>query len=175
VTLSDFLHCVKRWLEKAPNVIKRRLPPFTPTGDINDALFIMYRSPQNEYNPRIYEPFDCSPRSTYFSVQHFDLGFSFNDEQADEYFVRLIRKTKPMNDMDTEIKQNEIVWKSKFADQADDKLKIGDELKEPKKIRQIEERDNPNRIWIETRGAKAFIDQKIKNILEFKALCEKFK
>ena len=170
-TLYDFLNCVKRWLERAPNVIRGRLPPFTSTGDINDALFTIYQSSQDENNQRTYQPFDCSPPFKYFSVLSLDLGSSFNDEQANEYFASLIRKTKPKNDMETEIEKNKVVWRSKSLDQ----LKIGDELKTSEDIRKIEERDNPNRVWKKTRGAKAFIEQKIKNTLELQDLCERFK
>ncbi|CAF3317672.1 unnamed protein product [Rotaria sp. Silwood2] len=41
--LSAFLSSIQRWLEKASNgpVIKSNLPPFTLTGDFNDAIFQM--------------------------------------------------------------------------------------------------------------------------------------
>ncbi|CAF0897838.1 unnamed protein product [Adineta steineri] len=171
IALNDFLYCVKRWLEKAPNVIKGNFPPFSPTGDINDALFTIHQTSQGDSNQRTYELIDCSPSSMYFSVLPSDLGCSFNDEQADEYYARLLRKTKPKNEMDMKIEKNSVVWECQSVDQ----LKIGDALKTAEDIRKIEERDNPNRIWTKTRGAKAFIEQKIKNIREFQDLCERFK
>ncbi|CAF1053866.1 unnamed protein product [Didymodactylos carnosus] len=38
-SLDTFLLCYKRWLKKIPNVTKQNIPPFTLTGDINDAIF----------------------------------------------------------------------------------------------------------------------------------------
>ncbi|CAF2058941.1 unnamed protein product [Rotaria magnacalcarata] len=38
---SEILNWIKRWLRKSTNIIKQNLPPFSPTGDINDALFPM--------------------------------------------------------------------------------------------------------------------------------------
>ncbi|CAF3282553.1 unnamed protein product, partial [Rotaria sp. Silwood2] len=29
----------RRWLKKAPNIIKQNIPPYTLTGDINDVIF----------------------------------------------------------------------------------------------------------------------------------------
>jgi hypothetical protein len=170
------MNCVKRWLERAPNVTKGHLAPFTPTGDLNDALFTIYRSPEDENYQRTYQPFDCSSPSKYFSVLPSDLGSCFNDEQANEYFIRLIRKTRPINDMETEIEENEIVWKwdskSKSPGREDDKFIICDELKTAEDIQKLKELDDPNRVWTKTRGAEKFIQQKIKNILEFQDLCK---
>ncbi|CAF4114978.1 unnamed protein product [Adineta steineri] len=171
IALNDFLYCIKRWLEKAPNVIKGNFPPFSPTGDINDALFTIHQAPQGDSDQRTYELIDCSPPSMYFSVLPSDLGCSFNDEQADEYYARLLRKTKPEDETEKETEENIVVRECQSVDQ----LKIGDALKTAEDIRKIEERDNPDRIWTKARGTKAFIEQKIKNIREFQDLCERFK
>jgi hypothetical protein len=173
--IYEFSNCAKRWLQKAPNVTKRHFAPFTPTGDLNDALFIIYRSPEGQIYERTYEPFNYSAPSKYFSVLPSDLGSTFNDEQANEYFMRLIRKTRPVNDMETEIEENEIVWESKSHHQTSDKFIIGDELKTAKDIRKLEKLDDPKRVWKKTRGAEKFIQQKIKNILEFRDLCKRSK
>ena len=52
---------------------------------------------------------------------------------------------------------------------------IYNDKKTPEEIRKLEELDNPYRIWKNKRNLEAFIQQKIKNILEFKELCEKWK
>ncbi len=38
---DTFLLGYRRWLEKAPNISKQNVPPFTSTGDINDAIFLL--------------------------------------------------------------------------------------------------------------------------------------
>ena len=169
-TLCDFSNCVKRWLAKAPNVTKGPLAPFTPTGDINDALFTIHRSPEDDARQHVYEPFDCSAPDSYYTVAPSGLNVSFTSEQADEYFARLIAKTRPSNDVETEIENNRVTWYL----ESNDHLAIGDELKKPEEIRQLEERDDLKRVWKKTRGAEAFIQQKIKNMREFQALCARF-
>jgi len=170
------LGCVKRWLKKAPDVIRGNIAPFTPTGDINDAIFIIPRSTDDKRFERIYEPFDHSPRDKYFSSFNSDPGSSFTNEQSHDYFQKLIESTKPINDMETIIEDNEVAWDTVSLFQAnneDEEDDIDNEWKTPEEIRKLEELDNPDRVWKNTRNAEAFIQQKIKNILEFKELCEK--
>ena len=171
--------CAKRWLARAPNVSKKQFAPFTPTRDVNDAVFCVYQSPDSEKYQRTYETLDhSSPPSTKKPIWRSavaDTGDSFNEERMHEYFANLIRKYRLGGHIDTELKENEIAWRWRKPTETDDKLYIGNELKTPKKIRQIEERDNPHRVWKKTRGAKEFIQQKIRNILELQKLCEQSK
>lgn len=176
VAWSNFLNCIKRWIDRAPHVTKGHIAPFTPTGDLNDALFAIYQSVEDQNYQSSCEPFDCSGAPEHFSAINSDLSSSFTEEQADDYFARLIRKTRPINDMETKLEANEIAWKSKSTDQTDDKFVIGDELKSPQEMQKLHELDDPNRVWTKTRrGAKKFIQQKIKNILEFQELCGRLK
>ena len=175
LALYKQLNCVKRWLQQAPDVIKESVAPFTPTRDLNDADFIMHRSPEGEKYEQTFEPFDCSTPSKYFSVLDSDLGSSFNEEQANEYFESLIRKTKPLDDMETTMKEHEVAWAPKVSHDVDDNFIIGDELKTPEQMRLLAALDDPNRLWKNTRNTGNFIQQKIKNILEFRDLCKRSK
>lgn len=175
LALYNQLNCVKRWLQQAPDIIKEQVVPFTPTRDLNDADFIRYSSPVGENYEQTYQPFDCSTPSKYFSVLDSDLGSSFNEEQATEYFESLIRKTKPLDDMETKMKEHEVAWAPKVSHDVNDNFIIGNELKTPKEMRLLEALDDPNRLWARTRNAEKFIQQKIKNILEFRDLCKRSK
>ncbi|CAF1652028.1 unnamed protein product [Adineta ricciae] len=174
--IYEFMCCAKRWLARAPNVSKKQFAPFTPTRDLNDAVFCVYQSPDSEKYQRTYETLDHSPsEKKSIGISIADPGSSFNDEQMHDYFAKLVKKYRPGGDVETEIKENEIAWRWKKPTETDDKLYIGNELKTPEEIRQIEERDNPRRVWKKTRGAKEFIQQKIRNILELQKLCEQSK
>lgn len=170
------LGCIKRWLQKAPNVIRETIPPFTPTGDINDAIFIIHRSENDKPFERIYEPFDHSPPDKYFSFINFSSNSYFTNEQSHDYYQKLIESTKPIDDMKTIIEDDETVWDTVSLFQVnneDEEDDIDNELKTHEEIRKLEELDNPNHIWKKPRCSKAFIEQKIRNILELKELCEK--
>ncbi len=183
----EFLGCVKRWLKRAPNVIRGNIAPFTPTGDINDAIFIIHRSADDKPFERIYESFDHSPPDKYFSPFNANPGSYFNNEQSQDYFQKLIESNKPISGIETIIEDDETAWDTVSLFQPnneDDEDEIDNEWKTPEEIRKIEELDNPNRIWKNTGKVKAFIrenseniekfiQQKIKNILELKELCEK--
>jgi hypothetical protein len=164
------LGCVKRWLKKSPNVIRGNIAPFTPTGDINDAIFIIHRSADDKPFERIYEPFDHSPPEKYFSTLNSNPDPSFTNEQTHDYFQKLIESIKPISDKETSIEDNETALVTASLSQENKK---DDEWRTPEEMRKLEELDNPNRIWTKTRNAEKFIQQKIKNILEFKELCEK--
>ncbi len=152
------------------------IAPFAPTGDINDAIFIIHRTAEDKTFERIYESLDYSPPDKYFSSFNANPGSYFNNEQSHDYFQKFIESTKPINAMETIIEDNETVWDTVSLFQAndeDDEDEIDNEWKTPEEIRKLEELDNPNRIWKNTRNAEKFIQQKIKNILELKELCEK--
>ena len=175
LALYEHLTCVNRWLQKAPAVVKNNILPFTATEDINDAILINHRTADDQSYERTYQAFDCSSASTYFSVFESDSGSSFNDEQTNEYFAKLIKKTKPGSDVETKLEQNEIAWKPTSSGEKEDTFIIGDDLKTQEEMRKLEELDDPNRIWTNNRGAEKFIQQKIQNILEFQELCRKSK
>ncbi len=169
----QFLGCVKRWLEKAPNAIRGNIAPFTPTGDINDAVFIVPRSVNAKQFERVYEPFDHSLPGNYFSRAHTS-GLYITNEQTHEYYQKLVESTKPMSGMDTTIKEKEIVWDIDPPNPKNIEEENKSEWKTQEEIRKLEELDDPNRNWTNDRNVEQFINQKIKNILEFKALCEKY-
>ena len=174
---SELLDCINRWLDKSPNVMKKNIAPFTPTGDINDAIFIIHRSSNDQLFGLNYEPFDHSPPERYFSTFKSYPGSCFNSEQSFDYLQRIIKSTKPVSFMEISMEDNEIAWDTVSLFEAkneDDDNEIYSEWKTPEEIRKLEELDNPNRIWTNTRNAEKFIRQKIKNILEFKELCEKW-
>ncbi|CAF1449677.1 unnamed protein product [Rotaria sordida] len=169
--IREFLNCIKRWLTRSPNVIQGNIAPFTPTGDINDAIFIIHQP-----SVRNFVPFDYSLSDKYFSLFNSNPGSCFNNEQSHDYLQKLIESNKPTNDMETMIEDNEIAWDtvSLFkANNDNDEDEIDNEWRTPEEIRKLEKLDNPNRIWKNTQNADKFIQQKIKNILEFKKLCEK--
>lgn len=172
----EFSDCIKRWLNKSPNVIKGNIAPFTPTGDINDAVFIIPQSSIDQIIQRSCEPFDVSPPDKYFSPFNSNPGSWFSNEQSEEYFQKLIESTKPTTDMKLAMENDEIAWDtvSLFQGENDndtDDIKIS-ELKTPEQMRKLEKLDDPNRVWKKTRVSKDFIQLKIKNILELRQLCE---
>ncbi|CAF1319644.1 unnamed protein product, partial [Adineta steineri] len=122
--IYEFMSCIRRWLKKAPNVTKKQFAPFTPTGDVNDAIFSIDQSVESEKYKKTYELFNCLITEDLIARSISDLGSSNNEEQANEYFMNWVRKTKPINEIETEIKEKEIVWHYKDPDQADEKMYI---------------------------------------------------
>ncbi|CAF1313135.1 unnamed protein product [Rotaria sp. Silwood1] len=171
-SMKDFLNCIRRWLNKAPNVIKGNIKPFTPTGDINDAIFTINKSPNNPTFAENYIAFDHSPPEKYFSLFSSNPGLCLNNDQTHEYYQMSIYSGKLTKDLEKRMNSN------KTADISDEashhETKIENELRTSEEMQKLNELDNPNRIWKNSR-CKKFIEQKIKNILELNELCEKFK
>ena len=119
----------------------------------------------------MHESFDLSDPPSPLWWRTVDTSSLFTAEQANEYYTRLIAKRRTGNDVETEIEGGHAAWEFLSADQ----LAIGEELKIPEEIRKLEERDDPQRVWKNSELTKKFIRQKIKNILEFQALCQQFK
>jgi hypothetical protein len=224
VYAKELLHCVKRWLNKAPNVIKRNIPPFTPTGDINDAIFTIY-SHLTEFDwwKQDYEGFDHSPMTNdYFSTLTSNSDSCWTTEQAHDYYQQLIKTGGRTNFMETNVETNQSVWKTisnNDVDDQNDEQNIPNPFKTPEELQKLKDLDNPDHIWklkkrvkqhfiirkkmivqrfIEGRFTKPsdddiklkeqgtedliiteqemmenFVEQKMKNIIQFKQLCDK--
>ncbi|CAF5124826.1 unnamed protein product, partial [Rotaria magnacalcarata] len=100
-----------------------------------------------------------------------------NSEQSHDYFQKLVESVKIIKDIEARMIDNTIELKT---DNPDDNNNNSNEkniavgFRTPEEMRTIEELDNPNRIWKKNKFTE-FIELKIKNILEFKELCEKWK
>lgn len=170
VGTQNFLNCIKRWLSRTPNVIRATLPPFTPTGDINDAIFIIHRSLDDRKVEQVdtllskYQPDEDNSIYRKYEIDSF-----FPQEPIHNYFQKLIKSTRPTNEMKMEI-ESETAWETiSLPEETAD-----DDLKTPEEIQKLEELDNPNRIWKKPPHVlQEFIPRKIRNILELKELCEK--
>lgn len=94
--MNDFLSSVQRWLEKAANgpVIKGNLPPFTLTGDYNDAVFPM---PENDKVPwwvanENLDDIDHSSPEMYLRYPRLTIGSWCNSDETHHYFAKFIDK-----------------------------------------------------------------------------------
>jgi hypothetical protein len=184
VFAEEFLNCAKRWLLKAPNVIKKNIAPFTSTGDINDALFQIHQPTNFDWWRQDYERFQNLPPADFFNVPELHENHSswFTDEQAHDCFQHLIKTDRRENLMKTKIDENDTAWDTVSISEVDNKNAAGDEdeiddqWKTPKEIQKIQELDNPNRVWKRKKSVtKEFMKQKLRNILEFQQLCDKQK
>ncbi|CAF4260209.1 unnamed protein product [Rotaria sp. Silwood2] len=175
---DDFLDCVKRWLQRAPNVIKKNVVPFTPTGDINDARLKIYRSTDYDWWKHDYETFDNLSTKDYFSMPSLNPGSWFTTEQAHDCFQLLIKTDKQANLIDTKLETNETAWDTVSISEVNnenatnDDDDIDDQWKTPEEIKKIQELDDPNRQWKRKKHVtEAFMKQKIRNIIEFQQFC----
>jgi len=94
--LNDFLSIVRRWLEKATNgpVIKGNLPPFTLTGDYNDAVFpmpLINKVPWWVENTNL-DDFDHSTPELHLRYPRLTIGSWCNSDEAHHYFQKFIDK-----------------------------------------------------------------------------------
>ncbi|UJR11256.1 hypothetical protein I4U23_015438 [Adineta vaga] len=146
VVLKAFLDSAKRWLNKAPNVTKKNFPPFTPTGDINDAQVVMY-SPFTDYERWQDDSLGSNYsylKNGYFSVYASNF-LSFTMEQAHEYFERLIIADGRINIFNTKIEENELVWPERYSDNneeesiQDNKIDTGDKTKTMKPFQNFQQ------------------------------------
>ncbi|CAF3609150.1 unnamed protein product [Rotaria socialis] len=176
--MQQFSNSIRRWLNKSPNVIRGNIKPFTPTGDINDAIFLIHQSPNDPSFAQNYVPLDHSPSDKYFSLFNSNPGSCFNSEQSHDYFQKLVESVKIIKDIEARMIDNTIKSKTDKPDDNNNnnsnEKNIADGFRTPEEMRKIEQLDNPNRIWKKTKFTE-FIELKIKNILEFKELCEKWK
>ena len=188
----EFLTCIQRWLNRAPNVIRANILPFTPTGDINDAIFIIHRTADDHQYERVYESMDTSPPDKYFSVIP-NSGWNLSNEQTHEYFQKLIQSTKPIGFMDMAFQENDTTEKPVSSQAEDGTDTMINEHRSPQEMRKLEELDDPNRIWkmnqytkkrmangVRVRDKKEFNEQikkfmneKHRNVLQWKEFDEK--
>jgi hypothetical protein len=94
--LRDFLSSVQRWLEKATNrpVIKGNLPPFTLTGDYNDAVFPMPLTSKVPWwvATKNLNDFDHSTPEMHLRYPLLTIGSWCNYDEAHRYFQKFIDK-----------------------------------------------------------------------------------
>ncbi|CAF3631775.1 unnamed protein product [Rotaria sp. Silwood1] len=174
--IREFLNSVKRWLNKSTNAIRGNIIPFTPTGDINDAIFVIDQPSYSKLFEKNFLSFDHSPPNQYFSPFKSNPGSCFNHEESQDYYQKLIQSSRPINSIEAIMEDNDTAWDtvSLYHTPIDvDEDDIDIERKTLDEIKKLEKLDNPNRVWKNTRNAEKFIQQKIKNILELKELCEK--
>ncbi|CAF4746587.1 unnamed protein product [Rotaria sp. Silwood1] len=180
VIANELLHCIQRWLKRSPNVMKKNVAPFTPTGDINDALFTMYQPSDYDWWKSDYETFDSLQSRQYFATSDSNEASWFTDEQAHDYFQLFIKATRRVNIIETKLEENETAWETVSISDVDDENPtnddddIEDQLKTPEELKKIQELDDPHRKWKrKKRVTEAFMKQKIRNIIEFQQLCYK--
>ncbi|CAF4715175.1 unnamed protein product, partial [Rotaria sp. Silwood2] len=91
--LSAFLSSVQRWLEKASSgpLTKGNLPPFTLTGDFNDAVFQMPSTNKDPWwaaNANL-DDFDHSPLEHHSEST---IGPCCNYDDAHHHYQKIINK-----------------------------------------------------------------------------------
>ncbi|CAF3767822.1 unnamed protein product [Rotaria sordida] len=97
-----FLSSIERWIEKASNgsAILGNIPPFTLTGDFNDAIFpVIYKDKEAWWTKNAYPPLDhiiANDDSNYLSSI---IGSWYNQREASHYFQKLI-------DRDVQLREN---------------------------------------------------------------------
>lgn len=173
------MNSLKRWLNNSSNAIEGNITPFTPTGDINDAIFVIHQSPDDPTYGQSYEPFNLSPCPTYFSEFDSNPGSWFNADESHQYFQKLIQSEKIVKDIEERMLKQKSTPNTDNRDATDSNAKnqkiSENELRTPEEMLKLNELDDPNRIWKNKRSKryKEFVQQKIRNIIEFKELCEK--
>jgi hypothetical protein len=171
---EDFLACVKRWMEKAPNVMKKNIAPFTPTGDINDALFsvcprttpfdwVIQDDKQSENSPVVKD---------YFSISLSNLGSWFTDKEAHDCWQQIVKADGRTNLVYTNIDENEIVWdinplsEAEHEDVTGEQSKISDQVKDPEKLQKLEELDDPDKLWKVKKRMRHQIMKRVQKFIE---------
>lgn len=143
-------------MKKAPNVIKKNIAPFTPTGDINDALFSMYaRVASFDWLIQDNKDFeDILVAEDYFLISLWNQGSWFTNEQAHRCSQQMIKADgRTKNLVYTIIDENEVVWDTTSLDGAEDmdvtneRKKNDDQVKDPEELRKLEELDDPHKLW----------------------------
>ncbi|CAF1250141.1 unnamed protein product [Rotaria magnacalcarata] len=88
--LNDLCLCIKRWMQKASNgvVIKGNMPPFTLTGDFNDAPYpiLLLNKPSWWSTSKEYLDFDHSPPNIYFHYPQTFIGSWFSQNEAHDCY-----------------------------------------------------------------------------------------
>ncbi|CAF5001213.1 unnamed protein product [Rotaria sp. Silwood1] len=94
--LNNFCLCIQRWMCKASNgtIIRGNIPPFTPTGDFNDAPYPILLLNKNPWWPTstMYSDFVHSSPEIYFRYPPLIMGSWFSHNEACHYFHNLINK-----------------------------------------------------------------------------------
>ncbi|CAF3537312.1 unnamed protein product [Rotaria socialis] len=228
--LAAFLLCIKGWIDKASNGNPAvcNIPPFTLTGDFNDAIFpVTIPNKKAWWRINRLTSFDHTLDTHYFYPVVPIIGSWANQCESLYYLQGCIardvrfHRTEEANgytNFTTEIKKGSTGWditqdavllcaykyrknrkiteKSPLWDRIvkrtieltesinekkiDPKSnilqgKIGHELKKPKEIQKRNQLDDPNNEYWKTKrlssAREAFLQQKLKNILEFEEFC----
>ncbi|CAM4934412.1 unnamed protein product [Rotaria socialis] len=94
--LNDLCLCIKRWMQKASNgvVIKGNMPPFTLTGDFNDAPYpiLLLNKPSWWSTSKEYLDFDHSSPNIYFHYPQTYIGSWFSQNEAHDYCQTLTNR-----------------------------------------------------------------------------------
>ncbi len=187
-------------MERAPNVIKKNIAPFTPTGDINDAIFLTGRQTTSFdwiiENCRIWN--SSPPENTLLSRVPCNSGCWFTTKKAYDYWLQMIKANGRKNLIYTTIDEHEIVWNTNsLSDTINGVNTLGDEIKNRQEMQKLKELDDPNNLWKvkkrmryqimrliekhkcsderlenEREMSERFFKQKAQNAIELKRLCE---
>ncbi|CAF3924690.1 unnamed protein product [Rotaria magnacalcarata] len=228
--LAAFLLCIKGWIDKASNGNPAvcNIPPFTLTGDFNDAIFpVTIQNKKAWWRINRIASLNHRLDTHYFYPAVPIIGSWANQRESFYYLqeciardVRFYRteETKRCTNFTTEIKKGSTGWditqdavllcaykyrknqkiteksplwdrvvkrtielseniNEKSIDPKSNVLqgKIGNELKKTKEIQKRNQLDDPNNEYWKTKrlspAGEAFIQQKLKNILEFEEFC----
>ncbi|CAF4218858.1 unnamed protein product, partial [Rotaria sp. Silwood2] len=88
-----FLSCIERWIEKASNgsVIISNIPPFTLTGDFNDAIFPMiYKDKEAWWTINNYAPLNHTIEDDSWDYLSSIIGSWCTQREASYYLQKLI-------------------------------------------------------------------------------------
>ncbi|CAF1282158.1 unnamed protein product [Didymodactylos carnosus] len=199
--VDELISCIKRWQRLETNVLKQNVIPFTPTGDINDAIFSM---PLNNKQP--WCDFEekskwCDPPNDYFCHEPWLNGSWFTLEESFDYYRKVINKdtlrrlrrlehhqliiaadatlqstvteTEEHPVFITKIKKEMIEEINKDENNSDliQQCRIGNELKTKEEMQKLEKLDDLKRVWKKPKCYPEFIELKKRNIIEFQELC----
>ncbi|CAF3318913.1 unnamed protein product [Rotaria socialis] len=98
---NEFVSCVKRWQQKKTNKIRLNIAPFTLTGDINDALFlipIIDKEPWCNFDEvdtveNNMIRLNAHENDDRFNLKYYEPWFTL--EESHDYFHELIDKDTP--------------------------------------------------------------------------------
>ena len=179
--LEDFLDCISRYLVKLSDTSSESVAPFTPTGDLNDAAFIIHKSPADSWFKNDDEPFYSAFTSKYIGNGNSPFIISSSTveycdaDQSHAYFSCLISKERNSDNKEDEIEQAGIP--ENFLKDEPEKV-LSDfensERKSQEDMKEIEKLDDVNRVWNLDGVYGKFIRQKLRNIIEFQQLLDKF-
>ncbi|UJR07650.1 hypothetical protein I4U23_011938 [Adineta vaga] len=117
--LNSFLLRLQRWIEKASNgpVCKGNIPPFTVTGDFNDAIFpisLLDKTPWWETDLDLYD-FDHSSTDFDKVSPELTIGSWSSYDEAQNYFQKLVNKDARFRDKQLNNKKSQVPSRKQHA------------------------------------------------------------